>query len=607
MSAFLQAYSALSASSPRSQVSSVLQSVTDAFPSQIDPATRKQLVQTILDDLTRCSSQNGKKTTLTSKEALPALLAVKTLGKDPAGSEVISSASNLSSLIALSHTYKDNLDASNEALRCVANALLLITEARITFIEKEVGGGEVCVALLEKSTLPERIFLASRILFLCTVSMGSSGDYIKGLVEARPPGHSGNIIEVIGMRLDGLTRNILSSAKLAREAMTDLLKFTFNILLHYPKIVDESEGDPDSKVMGECWSDRLDNILPPLIRTFVTLPSSSPVPLDAPMSHVIHALITIPVTPTLRPKWFPTGSSRGSPRPSTSKRSPDSPTGSPDISGKGQLPLSASSSSSNSPTFGPTKDGKHGAFDRAISALTAGRRFSRSRSPHPGSRSDVLQRAYDLLDSALAHFLPGTVDPDDASVRVRCKDEAGASLDDVMLPLVLLLTKLCAADEAARARMRERILPDDLDRTSPLEGRPDLLGRCLRLLACAYHTRLKPAVGEMLYAVCDSDAGTLASYVGYGNAAGFLFHKGVTAAPPRPTTSNVPVATTSGMPINPITGVAEVPREAPEMSNEEKEREAEKLFVLFDRLEKSGAIPPSQNPIRKAAQDGKLG
>ena len=90
--------------------------------------------------------------------------------------------------------------------------------------------------------------------------------------------------------------------------------------------------------------------------------------------------------------------------------------------------------------------------------------------------------------------------------------------------------------------------------------------------------------------------------------AGFLFHKGITGAPPRPTgNSSIPSTTPSGAPINPITGIVEQPHEGPEMSDEEKEREAEKLFVLFDRLEKSGAIPASQNPIRKAVQEGRLG
>lgn len=43
------------------------------------------------------------------------------------------------------------------------------------------------------------------------------------------------------------------------------------------------------------------------------------------------------------------------------------------------------------------------------------------------------------------------------------------------------------------------------------------------------------------------------------------------------------------------------------MTDEEKERETEKLFVLFDRLEKTGMLPSSQNPYRKAIQQGKMG
>lgn len=41
----------------------------------------------------------------------------------------------------------------------------------------------------------------------------------------------------------------------------------------------------------------------------------------------------------------------------------------------------------------------------------------------------------------------------------------------------------------------------------------------------------------------------------------------------------------------------------PEMTDEEKEREAEKLFVLFERLEKSGGM---ENPIKKAMREGKM-
>lgn len=58
--------------------------------------------------------------------------------------------------------------------------------------------------------------------------------------------------------------------------------------------------------------------------------------------------------------------------------------------------------------------------------------------------------------------------------------------------------------------------------------------------------------------------------------------------------------------INPITGAKN--REDTDdvlanMTEEEKEREAEKLFVLFDRMEKMGM---AVNPVRKAQQEGRL-
>ena len=92
---------------------------------------------------------------LTSPSPLPdaplALQAVKSLGKNPAGSEVIATSANLSALLSLYHTYKDVPEASNEALRCVANALLLVDQARATLIDKQVGGGDFAVELLEVS------------------------------------------------------------------------------------------------------------------------------------------------------------------------------------------------------------------------------------------------------------------------------------------------------------------------------------------------------------------------------------------------------------------------------------------------------------------------
>lgn len=203
---------------------------------------------------------------------------------------------------------------------------------------------------------------------------------------------------------------------------------------------------------------------------------------------------------------------------------------------------------------------------------------------------DSLLRAYDLLEVSFGHYLPGDIDPDDASVRDRCKMEGDHSLDDILSPLVALVTRFCVDDEQSRVRMRDWVLSADLDRTSPLEQRADMLGRCLRLLSCVYHPRLKDAVGEMLYAICDSDAGVLSSQVGYGNIAGFLYNKGIMSAPPRPASSTAPTTAPTGEPINPITGTVHIDRPEPDMTEEEKQQEMDKLMALFERLEKTGTV-----------------
>lgn len=81
-----------------------------------------------------------------------ALSAIKAIGRQPSGSSVIASAGNLSTLLAVSKSFKDsNLEASLEALRCIANALLLIESARATLVGDAVGGGEYAILLLEVS------------------------------------------------------------------------------------------------------------------------------------------------------------------------------------------------------------------------------------------------------------------------------------------------------------------------------------------------------------------------------------------------------------------------------------------------------------------------
>lgn len=237
------------------------------------------------------------------------------------------------------------------------------------------------------------------------------------------------------------------------------------------------------------------------------MPPTFPSPITSPLTHVIHSLITIPITPALRPVWFAVPATQSShnslvttPRASSTPQRTES---------------SIASSRSDSPTcYSPTSP-KPSTLDRALSILAVGRKsLSGSPSTNLSATADILQRAFDLLEVSFSHYFPGDIDVDHVSVRNRCKEESTDSLDETLSPLLVLISRLCQADETCRARVRQWIVPDDLDRSSSLEARPDLLGRCLRLLGSVYHSRLKDSVGEMLFAMSDSNGKVVIVYHG---------------------------------------------------------------------------------------------
>lgn len=84
-------------------------------------------------------------------EAAQCLSTMKALCRNEAGSELIAEASNLSFLLLMSMSTNFDPAVCDESLRCVANALLLIEEARVTWIGETVGGGSACVNLLQVS------------------------------------------------------------------------------------------------------------------------------------------------------------------------------------------------------------------------------------------------------------------------------------------------------------------------------------------------------------------------------------------------------------------------------------------------------------------------
>jgi Guanine nucleotide exchange factor synembryn len=183
------------------------------------------------------------------------------------------------------------------------------------------------------------------------------------------------------------------------------------------------------------------------------------------------------------------------------------------------------------------------------------------------------------------------------TVRVYKEEE----LEQQASPLVILVRRVYElAPKDVKAFMRSHILPSDDDRQRPL-GRSDTLSSKLLMLSTSpLAPKLREEISNLLFEMSNRDARTYVQNVGYGFASGFLFQHNV------PIPENALEAWSTGeidarsstssnrRNINPITGQKtefEPKFEGPEMTKGEKEREAEKLFVLFERY--TGSHPPS--------------
>ncbi|KAL1989183.1 hypothetical protein VTN96DRAFT_3730 [Rasamsonia emersonii] len=179
-------------------------------------------------------------------------------------------------------------------------------------------------------------------------------------------------------------------------------------------------------------------------------------------------------------------------------------------------------------------------------------------------------------------------------------------LDSRAVPLLhLLITIYELAPEGPRKYMQWLLLPEDNDRSQPI-GRSDTLSSKLLRLSTTPSTHLKTAISELMFVLSGKNAENLTKNIGYGFAAGFLASRGMEI----PQNAGEAFSTSNGgfdPDINPITGQrwdAEPKDNGPPMSKEEKEREAERLFVLFERAKERGLIP--EHPVAQAAREGRL-
>ncbi|CAG8098381.1 unnamed protein product [Penicillium olsonii] len=179
-------------------------------------------------------------------------------------------------------------------------------------------------------------------------------------------------------------------------------------------------------------------------------------------------------------------------------------------------------------------------------------------------------------------------------------------LDAKAIPLLYtLITVYDVAPEGPQKLMQELLLPESGDRSLPI-GQSDTLPSKLLKLSTSHFANLKVAISELMFVLSGKDAEALTKNIGYGFAAGFLAARGIEM--PQSASETYPATASPESLVNPITGqrlAAEPSDNLPPMTQEEKEREAERLFVLFERAKANGMLNV-ENPVTQALHEGRF-
>ncbi|KAF9131059.1 hypothetical protein BGW39_002320 [Mortierella sp. 14UC] len=555
----------------------------------VDYDDRKPTVDALIQDL----KEGGVAKNWNERERTLAIQALKTLGRSTEGCDSIFTEEGIRTLMYHSGLHKAtevSLDktCSREALKCLANALLLKPSTKPTFERLE--GHSQCSLLLKRSQLSnESQFLFSRILFLMTIDAST---VVRSLLDHYQAVN--NVGEVLKTQLARSPDGTMFTQSMV---LSEALKYLFNLMMWDPKVDRPEEIDFTPEQKTKVSGERFQSLLPTII-SIITIPTSQPNPLEPPHSHAIHVLLNFPIS---------------------------------------------------------------------ASALLVTR----------SQQATLLSVLLQILDDTLKHSLNTD---DEASTDGMSN---GTELDEIVPPLVIVLTNIASAGGEARKAMKARLLPDDVDRSRPLEKGDSFSARLIRRLTSARFPQIKETVGQLLFVVCNEDPSLLTRHVGYGNAAGFLMNRNLgvpasvsgidsddeedeheevdmpvrsmsvaeasssptsplspvtpssavssssTSTAATPTTTKSPTLTTfssatrtatgttiesaplnrrmsstSSASVNPITGAyypdpSAIRTAMADMTEEEKEEEAGRLLDLFDKLRRTGVMDV-RNPALEA-------
>jgi hypothetical protein len=192
--------------------------------------------------------------------------------------------------------------------------------------------------------------------------------------------------------------------------------------------------------------------------------------------------------------------------------------------------------------------------------------------------------------------------------------------------LILAITVIYAhAPEQTRQFLRSKLLPAEEDRENVLGQGNSLPARLLRNSTNPVAPQFGATVSELFFNMSDNDASTFVQNVGYGFASGFLFQRNI-PVPDSVREAHGGASAQTGRAINPVTGQfldSETAPEGPPMTDEEQQREAERLFVLFERYLPLGplrllsscwhlnrlrslGLVNVENPVTQAVQEGRF-
>ncbi|KAJ5681899.1 uncharacterized protein N7477_001839 [Penicillium maclennaniae] len=226
------------------------------------------------------------------------------------------------------------------------------------------------------------------------------------------------------------------------------------------------------------------------------------------------------------------------------------------------------------------------------------------------SRMDIPTKPLEGLVSYLINSLSVLDLEEKKSKLINILDQAVSvyspeQLEEKAVPLLhSLIVVHEVAPDGPRKYMQWLLLPEDSDRSLPI-GQTDTLSSRLLKLSTSPYPKLKTGISELMFVLSGKDAENLTRRIGYGFAAGFLASRGMEI----PQSAGEAYAENGGdASVNPITGqrwASEPKDNGPPMTMEEKEREAERLFVLFERAKANGLLTV-ENPVAQALHEGRF-